>query len=107
MAPAFTSGIPGVCRLPFGTRSGASRAGSRRRIDSPAMAGISAKRFARQSRRMQPDYRRGGLSGGDGTVRGAFFASGTVPAVFRALRPARFSGTPLPGRKWPDCCANC
>ena len=97
MEPAFTSGIPGGCRLPFGIRSGASRAGSRRRIDNPAMAGLSAKRFARQGCRMQPDYRRGGLSGGDGTVRGAFFASGTVPAVYRALRPARFLRTPLRG----------
>jgi hypothetical protein len=67
------------CGLPFGTTSEALRVGGHRRADGPAMAGISAKRFARQSRRMQPDYRRGGSSGGDETVRGAFFA----PELFR------------------------
>ena len=51
------------CVLPFGTTSEALRVGGRRRADGPAMAGISAKRFARQSRRMQPDYRRGGIVG--------------------------------------------
>ena len=85
------------CVLPFGTTGEALRVGGSRRADGPAMAGISAKRFVRQSRRMQPDYRRGGSSGGDGAVRGAFFAPGSVPAVYRALRPACFSRTPCRG----------
>ena len=38
-----------------------------------------------------------GSSGGDGAVRGAFFAPGAVPAVYRALRPARFPRTPCRG----------
>lgn len=95
------------CGLPFGTTGEPLRVGGRRRADGPAMAGISAKRFVRQSRRMQPDYRRGGSSGGDGTVRGAFFTSGACSGCLSSVATCSFSKNTMPGRRWSDCCANC
>lgn len=71
-------------------------------LTAPAMAGISAKHFARQSRPNATDYRRGGSSGGDGTVRGAFFASELFRLFIERCLTCSFFKNTMPGHKWSD-----